>query len=446
MTTEKTLWAYQENFDFHTDIEVGSPYYMPLEGHRGEYSRAPLLNAFGLDSQGVWLPGVAKRQKTFVLFGGHVGCGKSTELRQVGALMAKSYTISRVELTKILDINNLRFSDLLIALAHEVVATCHDKQLVVMDVFLNPVVNWFETRIVKEERFKDLDAEIKTEAKAQLGIPYLVTLLATMTAKFRSGVSYREELRHEVTNGFTQLVGHFNALIAHVNELLVARGIGPMLFVIDGTDKLKREDSTNFFQADVNQLLQIETHLVICAPIAVLLEEPGTAQRFTLRERLPMIKIEERDGTPIPQAIDVLVQLIKLRMPLNFFDSPDTVRYLARMSGGHPRDLLRLVRGCFAVTDAAPISRTAAERAVKNMASEYQRSVLQSDWPELVAIDTSGGDDIDRNEPRLRMLYALVLLEYNSYWWRSHPLVRTLPGYAKAKEKIVLPSGMADPT
>ena len=446
MTTEKTLWAYQENFDFHTDIEVGSPFYMPLEGYRGEYSRAPLLNAFGLDSQGVWLPGVAKRQKTFVLFGGHVGCGKSTELRQVGALMAKSYTISRVELTKILDINNLRFSDLLIALAHEVVATCHDKQLVVMDVFLNPVVNWFETRIVKEERFKDLDAEIKTEAKAQLGIPYLVTLLATMTAKFRSGVSYREELRHEVTNGFTQLVGHFNALIAHVNELLVARGIGPMLFVIDGTDKLKREDSTNFFQADVNQLLQIETHLVICAPIAVLLEEPGTAQRFTLRERLPMIKIEERDGTPIPQAIDVLVQLIKLRMPLNFFDSPDTVRYLARMSGGHPRDLLRLVRGCFAVTDAAPISRTAAERAVKNMASEYQRSVLQSDWPELVAIDTSGGDDIDRNEPRLRMLYALVLLEYNSYWWRSHPLVRTLPGYAKAKEKIVLPSGMADPT
>ena len=446
MTTEKTLWAYQENFDFHTDIEVGSPFYIPLEGHRYEYSRAPLLNAFGLDSQGVWLPGVAKRQKTFVLFGGHVGCGKSTELRQVGALMAKSYTISRVELTKILDINNLRFSDLLIALAHEVVATCHDKQLVVMDVFLNPVVNWFETRIVKEERFKDLDAEIKTEAKATAGIPFLMTLLATMTAKFRSGVSYREELRHEVTNGFTQLVGHFNALIAHVNELLVARGIGPMLFVIDGTDKLKREDSTNFFQADVNQLLQIETHLVICAPIAVLLEEPGTAQRFTLRERLPMIKIEERDGTPIPQAIDVLVQLIKLRMPLNFFDSPDTVRYLARMSGGHPRDLLRLVRGCFAVTDAAPISRTAAERAVKNMASEYQRSIQQSDWPELVAIDTSGGDDIDRNEPRLRMLYALVLLEYNSYWWRSHPLVRTLPGYAKAKEKIVLPSGMADPT
>ena len=443
MSTQQSLWAFQENFDFHTDIEVDSPFYVSLESHRGEYRRAPLLNAFGLDAQGVWLPGVKKRQKTFVLFGGHVGCGKSTELRQVGALMAKSYTVCRVELTKILDINNLRFSDLLVALAHEVVMTCNNNALVVQDVFLKPVVNWFETRIVKEERFKDLDAEIKTEAKATAGIPYLVTFLATMTAKFRSGVSYREELRREVTNGFTQLVEHFNALIAHVNELLVARGMGSMLFVIDGTDKLKREDSANFFQADVNQLLQIEAHLVICAPIAVLIEEAGTAQRFTLRDRLPMIKIEERDGMPIDQSIDVLVELIEKRMPLHFFDSPGTVRYLARMSGGHPRDLLRLVRGCFSLTEAAPISRFAAERAVKNMASEYQRSIQQSDWPELVAIDTSGGDDIDRTDARIRMLYDLVLLEYNSYWWRSHPLVRTLPGYVKAKAKADLDAGVS---
>jgi hypothetical protein len=32
----------------------------------------------------------------------------------------------------------------------------------------------------------------------------------------------------------------------------------------------------------------------------------------------------------------------------------------------------------------------------------------------------------------LRLLYDLVLLEFNSYWWRSHPLVRTLASYQKA--------------
>lgn len=74
-----------------------------------------------------------------------------------------------------------------------------------------------------------------------------------------------------------------------------------------------------------------------------------------------------------------------------------------------------------------------AERAVKDVAAEYQRSVLEGDWQELIKIDASQGEDIARNEVRMRMLYDLVLLEYNSYWWRSHPLVRTLRGYAAAQ-------------
>jgi hypothetical protein len=31
-----------------------------------------------------------------------------------------------------------------------------------------------------------------------------------------------------------------------------------------------------------------------------------------------------------------------------------------------------------------------------------------------------------------RLLYKLALLEYNSFWWRSHPVVRTLNGYDEA--------------
>lgn len=433
-TSQKPIWAYQENFNFLTDIGVGSPFYVSLEGERGEYSRQRILNTFGLAANGQWHPGVRTQKQTSVLFGGHVGCGKSTELRQLGALIEKSYTVRTIELTKILDINNLRFSDLLIALGHDVVLTCTQKQLQVAPVFVNPVLDWFDTRIIKKDIFTDLEAEVKTEAKGQTGIPFLATLMATFTAKVRTGASYREELRREVNNGFTQLLTSFNALIAHVNELLALQHCGPLLFIVDGTDKLKREDSASFFQSDANQLLQIETHLIVCAPIAVLLEESQTAQRFALRERLPMVKIEERDGAPQERAIAALMALVGKRMPLTYFDTPETVRYLATMSGGHPRDLLRLVRSCFArLPGEGPITRAVAERAVKDVASEYQRAILDGDWQELLTVDASVGEDTARNEARMRMLYDLVLLEYNSYWWRSHPLVRTLRGYDLAK-------------
>lgn len=434
--------AYRQNFDFLTDIGVGSPFYVALESHRGEYSRQRMLSQFGLDAFGHWAPGEKPAVQTSVLFGGHVGCGKSTELRQLSALIKNAYTVCPIELTKILDINNLRFSDLLIALGHEVVVVCEAQSLSVDAVFVKPVLDWFDTRIIKKDTFTDLEAEVKTEAKGKTGIPFLVTLMASFTAKVRSGASYREELRKEVNNGFTQLLASFNALIAHVNYLLAVRGHGPLLFVIDGTDKLKREDSETFFQADVNQLLQIETHLIVCAPIAVLLESPQTAQRFALRERLPMVKIEERDGTGQAPAIDALVALVGKRLPLAHFDSLATVQYLAKMSGGHPRDLLRLVSACFGrLLNDGPITLAVAERAVKDVASEYQRSVLEGDWQELIKIDVSKGEDIARNEVRMRMLYDLVLLEYNSYWWRSHPLVRTLRGYLAAQAETPAPAG-----
>lgn len=432
--TETSIWSYQENFDFRKDVDASSPFHHPLEQHRGEYSRQRMLTAFHLDPAGMLRPGTKPKTAEAVLFGGHVGCGKSTELRDYALLFRNAYTVHQLELTKLLDINNLRFSDLLIALAQALVQTFADEQLSLRPdaVFVKPVVDWFETRIVKQERFRDIEGEMKTEAKAEGGIPFLLSLLATMTAKVRGGASYREELRREVKDGFLGLLQHFNALIAHANTLLQAQDRGPLLFIVDGTDKLSKDDADTFFHADVNQLGQIQTNLIVCAPISVLLETGATAQRFT-RVQLPMVKVFNEDESPRIDDEDALIELVLKRMPLAFFDDRETVRYLVRYSGGHVRDLLRLVRAAFSRITGERITRGVAEQAARDVASEYQRLVKQSDWPDLVRVDLSKGEEKDRTDERLRLLYDLVLLEYNNYWWRSHPLVRLLAPYAKAR-------------
>lgn len=428
-----TIWSFQDHFDFRHDVGPDSEFHYPLERHRGEYSRQKMLTAFHLDGAGQLRPGAAAKQNEAVLFGGHVGCGKSTELRDYASLFKQSYTVHHLELTKTLDINNLRFSDLLIALAKGLVSTFENGTLSVHPdpIFITPVVEWFDTRILKQEHFRDIEGEIKTEVKAAGGIPFLASLLATITAKVRGGASYREELRREIRDGFLQLLQHFNALIAHTNAVLAQQSQGPLLFIIDGTDKLSKDDSETFFTADVNQLGQIQTNMIVCAPISVLLEAGTTGQRFT-RVQLPMVKVFDADETPRPAEEEALIELVLKRMPLPYFDNRETVRYLVRHSGGHVRDLLRLVRAAFARIHGNTITLDVAQLAVRDVASEYQRLVRQSDWADLVRIDRSKGDEKDRTDDRLRLLYDLVLLEYNNYWWRSHPLVRTLPAYQKA--------------
>ena len=434
--TEASIWSYQDNFDFRLEVDSASPFHHALEGHRGEYSRQPMLTAFQLDPTGKLRQGANAKTSEAVLFGGHVGCGKSTELRDYARLFKSEYTVQALEIAKQLDINNLNFSDLLIALAKGLVNIFEDEQLSLRPdpIFVTPVVEWFDSRIIKHERFKDIEGEIKTEVKAGGGVPFLASLLATLTTKIRGGATYREELRKEVRNGFLQLLGHFNALIGHANTRLKHQGRGPLLFIIDGTDKLSKDDSAVFFDADVNQLNQIMVNLIVCAPISVLLEAGNTAQRFT-RVQLPMVKIYNEDETGRGAEEDALIELVLKRMPAQHFDSRDTLRYLVRNSGGHVRDLLRLVRAAFARIPADKITREVAERAARDVATEYQRLVRQGDWDEFARIDLSHGAERGRTDDRLRMLYDLLLLEYNSYWWRSHPLVRLLPPYAKARAK-----------
>lgn len=434
-TSERpSIWSFQDNFDFRSDISAKDKFHYPLENHRGDYNRRTMLAHFSLSPQGALRTGTTAKTNQVVLFGGHIGCGKSTELRDFEELFGRfnAYTVSRMESTKQLDINNLRFSDLLIMLAHELVKTFEreDLELQPEAVFIDPVIHWFETRIRKKEQFADLEGEIKTEIKAKAGIPWLAEFLATISSKVRGGVSYRDELRTEIRNGFTTLRDHFNALIAHANTLLKHQGHGPLLFIIDGIDKLSKENADTFFGGDVEQLLQIQTNLILCAPIHILVDNGTTMHRFP-RVRLPMVKIYDADESPRPDEENALIALVEKRMPLDYFDSTETVRYLVQQSGGHVRDLLRLVNECFLHIDEAPITRAIAERAVRKMAVDYQRLVRDS-WAELVQIDVSQGEEIASTDERMRLLLCLVLLEYNNYWWRSHPLVRTLPAYKKA--------------
>ncbi|MCI5133266.1 MAG: ATP-binding protein, partial [Candidatus Electrothrix sp. EH2] len=82
--------------------------------------------------------------------------------------------------------------------------------------------------------------------------------------------------------------------------------------------------------------------------------------------------------------------------------------------------------------DEERIDRAAAEKAVKQVANEYRRFINTEDYSRLVQIDMhpDAPDDFTDEQSSL-MLYNLILLEYNDYFWKSHPLITTLPGYQK---------------
>ena len=163
-----------------------------------------------------------------------------------------------LDVLKELDINNLSYTDVLLALAKTLITRIEETQLTIDQVYLSRLEKWFVERIEKHEKTKEYAAEIKTGVTAKHGIPFLAELFAKLTTSFKMGSTYKEELRTVIRNSFSEFAQAFQQLIDAANDEVTRNGKGKsILFIVDGTDRLSGDDSDNFFIRDAHQLLQI---------------------------------------------------------------------------------------------------------------------------------------------------------------------------------------------
>jgi hypothetical protein len=90
-----------------------------------------------------------------------------------------------------------------------------------------------------------------------------------------------------------------------------------------------------------------------------------------------------------------------------------------------------LLKLCCEVADDL-INADVVQTAIEKLAADYRYFPKPADYALLKAIDSNpahGGND----ERAQDLLHRLALLQYNDgAWRRSHPVVRTLEGYALA--------------
>ena len=147
---------------------------------------------------------------------------------------------------------------------------------------------------------------------------------------------------------------------------------------------------------------------------------------------LPMIKLYERNNTRCETGWAAMREILLRRADETLFESDEVIRLLVEHSGGHPRELLHLLRLCCELAPGEVIDHATAQAAIGRLAADYRRWLTPEDYALLCEIDRTpehGGND----ERAQRLLHRLALMEYNDgSWRRSHPVIRTLEGYVKA--------------
>jgi hypothetical protein len=420
--------------EFEEALEPGDPRRVDTREARGSQQTLKRLGRkFGLlIDQARFLPPAQKH----VLFFGHVGSGKTTELKYYASRMAETGFVFPVEVdvSVVLDRNNLQYADLVMAMADTLVGALVKIGVTPHESAIADLQDWFQEKIAKREDVREFATEVSVGAKAEAGLPLLAKVFAKFSASFKANATYKEELRRVIRNTFSQLAEAFQAFIRGAEEAL-AQGRGKpavrVLFIVDGTDKLREEDRRGLFVEDAELLLAIQTLAVYTAPIA-LKYEGGLVGRLDADLVLPMVKLFDAEGTRCEAGWRAMRDLLLRRADRRLFDVDGDIERLVWACGGHPRELLRLLQLCCEFAEAR-IDATIVDKAIAHLASEYRRQLEPDDYARLVAVDRAPVD-VGNDDRTRRLLYCLALLEYNDGTWRrSHPVIRTLEGYRRAE-------------
>jgi hypothetical protein len=396
-----------------------------------------------------------------LLFSGHRGSGKTTELfRLKHKLEELGYFVAYFDVEEELDIADVSYLDVLVTLAQETEGQLRESEIMAVELnrgLLETIARWFGTTIIAEEKGRDVELSLGTDFGLGAESPALVLakMLGMVKGEIKSSSQRREMYRHQLERNVWDLISYVNDLLDDAQFRLRERGSAGLVIIVDGLEKViyreigkeKRSSHEILFVEHGEQLKAPRCHTVYTVPLSLIFDR-NIAQVFPDGCSLvPMVKINEEGGGECLDGRETLFQLVARRVDVGaVFESPDLVRQLVEMSGGHVRDLLRLVRYAFDYTDEL-VGPTHVERACQRLLDEYDRLVRDQDLPRLFQVHHERRAPTDSEFSLL--LFNLLVLEYRNgkRWADVHPAVQSTPkfrAYLASKSTVFVPAPVVE--
>lgn len=377
------------------------------------------------------------------LFSGHIGCGKSSELRKLATELesAGSFFPILVDTTSFLDDNDVSSVDLLLGLVAEVAAQLKPRLPVPLED------SYFSAKLRELSEF--LGSEVKPD---ELQLPWFKARLQ----QARSTNSLRERIRENFRSEAATLYEQANSFIEKARQALRKLGFNNLVVILDNLEKVRRYRGDrqgsghveDLFIADAPMLNALRCHAIFTVPLSLVRSRgPELSNLYSVEPFvLPMVKIETRSRQPFADGREALRRLVEKRVsklaPLEEWCEVEALDILIGYSGGDVRLLMRLLRECLNLTEKFPLTTLTARRALKPVITAFSTSVPESFWPKLVKLHCSKDAAISTDDADyVKMLEQSHILEYLNGeqsddpllaaipWYAVHPLVRELPKF-----------------
>lgn len=325
-------------------------------------------------------------EATCQLFIGHAGCGKATELSRLKTELKKQgFHIIHLDFNYNLDITDIDAGIIFLYIARQITYGLRRFG--------------FNT---SSRYFYELFQFLSVESLEDYSLTYALDRLA-IHARGDNLSPTRVGLRHYLS-GLVQAI-NFDLIQPAIGKL---KSMGKSLVIIvDGLDRLydtpitTEHTSTEHLFIDLAELFQqLDGHVVYTLPLSLTFSREFSRLKNSFGtdpEVLSMVAVRLRDSGECDEGMALMRQLVLARAFPNrepearldalseIFDRPETLDRLCSISGGHIRNVLRLLHRCLRHADL-PITRSCLDAVIQQEGYELSRVISAHEWDLLAEV------------------------------------------------------------
>ncbi len=352
-----------------------------------------------------------------ILFSGHRGSGKSSELARLRQELEDQYVSVHFSVTETLDPFDLTHVDVILTIATELLKTVQE-----LGLDLSEPVEQYITDFASDVT-QEMEKSTSFGAEAEAGI---LSVFAKLSARLRAEDTTREVVRKKVQGRMQDLFLAIDTLARDIQRNHQKR----VLVIIEDFDKLDLDTAQSLMYGKATSLTTPHISIIYTFPIA-LCRDNNFAQiqnNFGVTKMLPNIRINHKDSSADSQQRDLLRALLAKRVKLELFEE-DAIEELITFSGGIPRELIRLTsQACLEALKAKTdkITLRHAQISIEDKRNTY-RALLSREQLGLLQ-DIKQAKHVDNTLEHRKLLHNLSVIEYknDSVWFDVNPVVDKL--------------------
>ncbi len=395
---------------------------------------------------------------TCTLFTGHIGCGKSTELLRLKSdLEQEGFHVVYFESSEDLEMADVDIGDVLLAIARRISQSLDTIKLDEPKKFKDLLQG--AAKLLQTEIELDGDlilpgvGKISADTKGKFSVE-LASGIGKITAKAKSDSTLRERLNQYLGPQKTKLLEAINQeLIEPAIAKLKQQGKNGLVVIVDNLDRIDnrqkswgRPQQEYLFVDQSEYLTKLRCHLVYTMPLSLKFSNDygNLTQRFPEEPKvLPMVPIYLADGSECAEGMALLRQMVlarafpdleecdRLQEIPKLFESPETLDRVCYMSGGHPRDLLRLLNDWIKKQRQTPLTRQTLEDLIRSRRNEMTLPISADEWELLREVKQR--KKVSGDQAYQTLIRSRLVFEYRydgESWFDVNPIL------ADAKELL----------